>query len=392
VKLVRLVLLSLGHLITDVNQGAVVILIPVVKASFGLSIGAATALVTVSTVTSSVLQPLFGLLSDRFDLRWVIPGGILVAGLGMAFAGLAPSYPLVVLAVLLSGIGVAAFHPEASRWAGQAAGRRRATGMSYFSVGGNAGYALGVFAMAPLVVALGRGGMAWLLPPAAVVALLLAPAVAGFGRAPGHEEASLKGSLRAALSPVIGLLTAVVAVRSAVSIGFAALAPLYLHLGRGLPLTDAAWVTSAFLFAGALGTLLGGPLADRFGRRRQLLGSFVVQPVLGFVFVLVPGWPGYLALVLLGAAVVSSFAVTVVIAQEALPRHQGTASGIILGFAFGAGGISAGLLGALADAIGLQTSLLLLSALPVLGLGLIAALPETKKGERKGVPLQPVEL
>jgi FSR family fosmidomycin resistance protein-like MFS transporter len=381
-KLARLLALSAGHLVTDVNQGAIVILVPVVKASLGLSIGAATLLVTVSTVTSSLVQPVFGVLSDRFDLRWMIPGGVLVAGLGVAFAGLAPNYPLVLLAVLVSGLGVAAFHPESARWAGQAAaaGRKRATGMSYFSVGGNAGYALGVLVTAPLIVVAGsRAGAVWLLVPPIILAAVLLALVTRFRRAAGEVPAPVGTAVRAMLTRPMGLLVGIVALRSVLSVGTAALAPLYLHLVRGLSLPQAGTLTSLSLFAGAAGTLVGGPLADRLGRRTVILASMAISPPLALLFVLVPNWLGYTALVLMGAVIVSTFSVTVTMAQELMPAHQGTASGIMLGFAFGGGGIAVGLLGKLADVAGLTTTWHVLAGIPLVALVLAAGLPETRE-------------
>jgi FSR family fosmidomycin resistance protein-like MFS transporter len=200
----------------------------------------------------------------------------------------------------------------------------------------------------------------------------------GFGPARGHgEPIPIMSAVRAALTPSMGLLVAIIGVRSVISIGVSALAPLYLHLSRGLSLTTAAAVTGAYLLAGAFGTILGGPLADRFGRRRQILSSFALLAPLGLVFLLVPGLPGYVALILFGGALVSTFAITVTMAQELMPAHQGTATGITLGFAFGAGGIAAGLLGRLADVIGLQWALLLLVLLPLVAMPLVARLPET---------------
>jgi FSR family fosmidomycin resistance protein-like MFS transporter len=392
-KLSRLLGLSAGHLICDINQGAVVILVPVVKVSLGLSIGSAALLVSATTVMSSIIQPLFGVLSDRFDLRWMIPAGVALAGVGVAVAGLVPNYPLLLGAVLVSGLGVAAFHPEASRWAGSAAGPRRATGMSVFSVGGNAGFALGVFATAPLLVAAGREGTKWLAVLPLAYALLIIPMLIGFGPARGQGEAApIMSPVRAALTPTMGLLVAIIGVRSVISIGITALAPLYLNLSRGLSLTTAAAVTGGYLFAGACGTLLGGPLADRFGRRRQIQVSFAVLAPLGLVFLLVPGLPGYAALILFGGAIVSTFAITVTMAQELMPAHQGTATGITLGFAFGAGGIAAGLLGRLADVIGLQSALLLLVVLPLVALPLVARLPETGDRPPSARPREPLSV
>ena len=377
-RLGRLAGLSAGHLVADLNQGAVVILVPLVKVGLGLSIGAAALLVTVSTVTSSLVQPAFGVISDRFDVRWMIPLGVVLGAVGTAAAALAPTYPLVVVGVLVGGLGIAAFHPEASRWAGEASGPQRATGMSYFAVGGNLGYGLGILALAPVVVRSGRGGAALLLIPAAALGALLTAMIGRFGRSPSASRGQpVVATLAGALTPDLLLLLGVVSLRSGVSIGTAALVTLYLHLQRGLGLAEAATLASLYLIAGAAGTIFGGPLADRFGRRRQMLGSFLLQPPLFFGFLLFPGPAGYACLFLLGAVCVSTFSVTLAVGQELSPRQQGTAAGLIFGFAFGAGGLVAGGLGALADHIGLGSTLIVLAVLPALGIPLILALRET---------------
>src|SRR5919199_495444 len=165
--------LSAGHLFTDLNQGAVAALIPYLVDERGLSLAAAGTLVLAATVSSSVVQPLFGVFSDNRPLPVLMPLGVLLGGTGMALVGVAPSYPLIFLCVVLSGIGVAAFHPEAARFANYVSGSRRARGMSFFSVGGNAGVALGPVLATPLVVLLGIPGALLLVLPAFVMGLVL---------------------------------------------------------------------------------------------------------------------------------------------------------------------------------------------------------------------------
>ena len=165
--------LSAGHLFTDLNQGAVAALLPFLVSERGLTLAAAGALVLAATVSSSVVQPLFGIFSDKRPLPVLMPFGVLLGGMGMALVGVAPSYPLIFLCVVLSGIGVAAFHPEAARFANYVSGSRRARGMSFFSVGGNAGVALGPVLATPLVLLFGLPGALLLAMPAAVMAAVL---------------------------------------------------------------------------------------------------------------------------------------------------------------------------------------------------------------------------
>src|SRR5215510_3875436 len=157
--------LSAGHLAVDFASGAVPALLPFLKSEFDLSYTATAAMMLAALVSSSLVQPLFGIWSDRRGATWLLPGGVALAAAGVAAAAIAPAYGLVLVAVFLAGIGVAAYHPEGAKFAAFASGRHRATGMSYFNIGGNTGYALGPIVVTPLVVWLGlRGGTLAMLP------------------------------------------------------------------------------------------------------------------------------------------------------------------------------------------------------------------------------------
>ena len=162
--------LSAGHLFTDIAQGSIPALLPFLIARNHLSYAAASALVLAATISSSVIQPLFGHFSDRHSLPWLMPLGPGLGGLGVALVGIAPSYGLTFAAVVLSGVGVAAFHPEGSRFANYVSGARRASGMSLFSVGGNVGFALGPVVVTPLVLAFGLHGTLLVLIPTWIMA------------------------------------------------------------------------------------------------------------------------------------------------------------------------------------------------------------------------------
>src|SRR5207245_5179095 len=192
-----------------------------------ISIAAASALVLAATISSSVVQPLFGYLSDRVSLPWLMPLGPALGGLGVALVGFAPTYPLTFAAVLLSGIGVAAFHPEGSRFANYLSGSRRASGMSLFSVGGNVGFALGPVMVTPLLLAFGLHGTLFMAIPATLMALVLfheLPRLGTFRRAAAKrlERADVRDRWEAFVR-----LGAVVAVRSFVYFGLITFVPLY---------------------------------------------------------------------------------------------------------------------------------------------------------------------
>ncbi len=165
--------LSSGHLWTDVNQVAVPALLPVLIVEQKLSFVAAAALVLAATASSSIVQPVFGQYSDRHPSPWLIPTGVALAGIGIGLAGIAPNYALLFISIVLSGIGVAAFHPEGSRFANYVSGNRRASGMSYFALGGSLGFALGPVLLSFFVVTFGLKGTLWLLVSVAVMTLIV---------------------------------------------------------------------------------------------------------------------------------------------------------------------------------------------------------------------------
>jgi FSR family fosmidomycin resistance protein-like MFS transporter len=369
--------LSSGHLFTDLNQGAVAALLPFLISERGLSLAAAGALVFAATVSSSLVQPLFGIFSDRNPIPALMPLGVLLAGVGMALVGVAPSYPLIFASVVVSGIGVAAFHPEAARFANYVSGARRARGMSFFSVGGNAGFALGPIVATPLVLAFGLPGTLFLALPAALMAgVMFAESPRMLRLAP--EEAP-NGSQEVEALPEswgpFAVMIAVVAVRSFVYFGLVAFVASYYERVHGASAALGNVALTVMLAAGAVGTLFMGPLADRFGRKAVLAWSMLVLPPLVLAFTFVGPYPGMVMLALVGAATVGTFGVTVVMGQEYLPGRIGLAAGLTMGLSIGLGGIGAPLLGLLADAGGLKTTMLAIAALPVVGLVLALTLP-----------------
>ena len=369
--------LSSGHLFTDLNQGAVAALLPFLISERGLSLAAAGALVFAATVSSSLVQPLFGVFSDRAPIPALMPLGVLLAGVGMALAGVAPSYPLIFASVVVSGVGVAAFHPEAARFANYVSGARRARGMSFFSVGGNAGFALGPLVATPLVLAFGLPGTLFLALPAALMAGVMFAETPRMLRLAPEEASSGTREVDASQERwgPFAVMVAVVAVRSFVYFGLVAFVAAYYERVHGASAALGNVALTVMLAAGAVGTLLMGPLADRFGRKAVLAWSMVVLCPLVLAFTFVGPYAGMALLALVGAATVGTFGVTVVMGQEYLPGRIGLAAGVTMGLSIGLGGVGAPLLGLLADAGGLRTTMLAIAALPVLGLVLSLVLP-----------------
>ena len=372
--------LASGHLATDFANGALPALIPFYVDRFGLSYTLAAALMLASAISSSVIQPFFGLWSDRRGAIWLLPVGVAVAGIGIALAAAAPSYWLVVVFVLVSGLGVAAYHPEGSKFAAYTSGRRRASGMSLFSIGGNLGYALGPAIATPIVLALGlEGGLLLAVPCLAVAALLLASARYLASFAPTEDTATR--TIGEDQPGALVLLLGVIALRSVAWFGLVTFVPLWaVSLGHSNAYGNQ--LLTLMLLAGALGTLAAGPLADRVGRRPVLIGSIAATAPLTLVFIAVGGVVGAAALALVGACVVGTFGVTMVMSQEYLPQQIGMASGLSIGMSIGLGGVAAVALGALADTVDLRTSLYVCAAVPVLAVALAAFLPSPRAGRR----------
>jgi len=373
-------LLASGHLGTDFANGALPALLPFLVDRFDLSYTLAATLMLASAVSSSVIQPLFGLWSDRRGALWLLPAGVAVAGLGIALAADAPSYWLVLALVVVSGVGVAAYHPEGSKFAAYASGLRRASGMSAFSIGGNVGFALGPILATPVVLAFGlRGGLLLAVPCLVVAAALLAsvPFLRGFAPDETQRARPTGEDRRGALALLLG----VIGFRSLAWFGLVTFVPLW-EVSLGHSKAHGNRLLSLMLLVGGLGTIVAGPLADRFGRRPVLLASLLATGPLVLVFVLVGGVPGAIALALVGACVIGTFGVTMVMSQEYLPRHIGLASGLSIGLSIGLGGVAAVALGALADAVDLRMALYVCAASPVAALALALPLPSSRPGRR----------
>jgi FSR family fosmidomycin resistance protein-like MFS transporter len=367
--------LSSGHLATDLAQGSLPALLPYLVDKFGLTYTLAAALVLAATISSSLIQPAFGLWSDARGALWLLPAGVALAGVGMAAASIAPAYWVAVLCVLLAGVGVAAYHPEGSKFASYVSGSKRASGMSFFSVGGNVGFALGPLLAAAFISAFGLHGAVLLAVPGLVVAAALIT-VRGYLAefAPSRAEHAAAGHGQAAERRGLLLLLVVVGLRSVAHMGLFTFIPLW-EKSQGHSATYGTVILGGFLIAGAVGTLCGGPLADRFGRRPVLRWSFVLATPLILVYVLVGGSIGIAAVILAGAAVIGTFGVSLVMSQEYLPARVGMASGLSIGLAIGLGGVAALTLGAVADAVDLETALLCTALGPALALFVSMFLP-----------------
>ena len=364
-----------AHALADCCQGAVPALLPFLVAKHGWSYATASALILAGTLASSIIQPAFGVMADRRSLAWLMPFGVFAGALGVGLAAVAPSFPLAFAAVVLGGLGVAAFHPEGSRYANYLSGARRATGMSFFSLGGNAGFALGPALVTPAVVLFGLPGALLLTIPGALIALWIArelPRLRTF-----HPRAPEPGDPAAGRDdwPAFARLGIVIAARTFVFFGLLTFIPLYFVDVLDASKEAGNTALTVFLAGGAVGTLLGGPLADRLGRRAVMIGALALVGPLVLAFLEAPRGLATPLLFIVGAATIATFSVTVVMGQELLPNRIGVASGLTLGLAIGLGGLGAPLLGLLADAQGLHATLQLVALLPLAGVAAALTLP-----------------
>ena len=374
--------LALGHMVIDINQGSFPVILPFLKDALNLSYAATGLIVLAANITSSLIQPLFGYLADKTARRWLLPISVLLSAVGLGFLGLAPSYGAVLALVVITGFGVAAYHPEGYRTATAVAGDRKATGVSIFSTGGNIGIALGPPLLTVLLTTYGLPGSLGMLVPGLLVAALLTAVLPRLS-APAPTVARDRASAAGAQTMVgaMSLLILVVAIRSWTQLGFTTFMPFYwrdvLHGDPRLVGT----LLAVFLGAGAIGTLAAGPVADRVGVRRYVVSVFLLATPLavGFLFVR-SGALVFVLLALLGFVLVSTFTVSVVLGQAYLPRNPGMASGLIVGFAIGAGGIGASALGWVADHWGLTAALGISAVMPLAGFLVALFLPDPKTG------------
>ncbi|GII04973.1 MFS transporter [Planobispora takensis] len=368
-----IIMLSAGHACVDVYQGAVAALLPFLVAERAYTYAAASGIVLAASLLSSVAQPLFGALTDRWALPWLLPVSTLLAGLGMALSGLSGSYPLTLALAAVSGIGIAAYHPESARVA-RIASEGSHTAMGWFSLGGNLGFAAAPLLVAAVVAVGGLRLTPLLAVPALVGSLLYLPVL----RAPGGPARPAGGASPAGREDMVSFvrLSLAVTCRSVVFAGLSTFGALYVPARTGGGTAAGTAALSVLYLGGAAGTVLGGRLADRWDRVRVVRVSYLVSvaAVAGVVFV--PGPMIYLFTALACLGLYVPFSLQVTLAQDYLPARVGTAGGVTLGLAVSVGGLSVPLIGAVADATSLQAALTPLVAMPALSWLLLRTLRE----------------
>ena len=374
----KILLVSLGHLSCDINGGALPAILPFLRATYDLSYQATGGLMFAYACLSSMIQPLFGLLSDRFSKPWFIPLGVLLAGCGLAAIGWMPGYWGIFAAIGLSGVGAALFHPEGARFANAVSGQNKGTGMSLFSIGGNGGFVLGpllataclgafglpgttVFAVLAVMTA---GTLVWSIArmgatkkAGAAAGGKAAPAMSAEGETPGENN------WREFLKLTVSIVT-----RSITFVGFNTFIPLYWVSAFGQSTATGAIALTFFSVCGVISNFFGGMLADKFGYRSVIRVVFALMPPVVAGFSLSNNlYAAWALLPLLGFVLYAPFSAQVVLGQQYLAKNIGFASGITLGLATSLGGVVAPLLGWIADNYGMAVTFQSLAALSIVG-------------------------
>lgn len=374
--------ISICHLINDMMQSLLPAIYPQLQGRLGLSFGQIGLITLTYQITASILQPVVGLATDKKPMPKALPIGTLFSMAGLTVLSIANTYPLVLGSAVLLGMGSSIFHPESSRVARMASGGRHGLAQSVFQVGGNAGQALGPLAAALIIMRWGQSSLMFF-----AMLSLLSTAILwnvsrwykqhGVSRTRTAKRAAPFALPKAQVQLGVAILLALIFSKYIYLASLTAYYTFYLIHRFQLSVESAQLCLFAFLAAVAVGTVVGGPLGDRFGRKPVIWISILAP--LPFTLLLPHVnlfWTIPISIVI-GVLLASAFPAIVVFAQELMPGNVGMVSGLFFGFAFGAGGIGAAALGVLADRLGIVAVYEICSVLPIIGIAALF-LPKTR--------------
>jgi MFS transporter, FSR family, fosmidomycin resistance protein len=382
-----LFIIGLCHLLNDSIQSVIPAMFPILEKSMGLTFTQLGLIAFTLNMVSSVMQPVVGFYTDKHPMPYALPIGLTSSMLGVLGLAFAPSFITILLSVIFIGLGSAIFHPEGSRVAYMAAGNRRGLAQSIYQVGGNSGQALAPVITALILVPLGQFGAIWFTVVAAVaVGFLIYIAkwyttklsIMNADRKAKQQVVNKSKSLSKAIRNALIIIIFIIFARSWYGSAISNFYAFYAIEKYNLTIATSQLYIFTFLVMGAVGTFLGGPLADRFGKRNVILVSLLATVPFTLLLPFVGPTASLILLGFIGIILMSSFSVTVVYAQELVPGKIGTMSGLTVGLAFGMGAIGSVALGAIIDSLGLTTTMIGVALLPVLGI-LAFLLPSDRK-------------
>ena len=376
-------LLSGGHLVTDINQGALPAMLPFFIAAYDLSYAAAAGIVFAANMTSSIVQPLFGLAADRVSKPWLLLIGLMLAGMGLALTGIFQGYRWIMILAVVSGIGIAAYHPEAARLVNFAAGTRKGTAMSLFGVGGTMGFAIGPILIPTALLQWGLKGSLILMVPGTIMSLVMASHFSTFESLEVNRNRELSepdAKVYKENWSAFGLLTITVIGKSILFYALNTFIPIYWVNGLNQSKAAGAMALTIFAGSGIIGTLLGGSLADRMGQKKVIvLGCFGITLFLPMLILFRNVQLLTLLLIPIGLMISATYSPTIVLGQIYLPNRVGLSSGVTLGLAVAIGGGAAPIIGKIADIYGIWYSLASISFLPILITAVALSLTSSQK-------------
>jgi len=360
----RLWAIAGGHFWVDFYMNLLPAVVPFLAVERGMSLTSLGVVVTSLTLTSAVIQPYLGYLIDRRGQGWLLPLSLTWIAVGMSLAGILGSYWILVLVTSAAALGSAVYHPLGSILTTTVGYDRKGAALGNYSVMGNLGYSLAPLITVPLVEWLDLPGLAVFMVPGVIWALLLINQ--GVGKVSFNSSSGPKDNFWASLGPYwrdLVSLNVIVGLRAWVQTIVIVFVPL-LYIRQGHSKVEAGQLLTFFLIAGTIGTWLGGIIADRFSRKKILVLSFVLGAASFVLFFLTDGWLTWLALGLAGVILQGTFSLTVVMAQELIPRNAGMASGMMMGLSFGLGSLGGLITGIIGDRWGLEPAVK--SLLPLL--------------------------
>lgn len=371
-----LFIISASHLLNDSLQAVIPAMFPILEKSLDLSFTQLGLIAFTLNMIASVMQPIIGTYTDKHPKPYALPIGLTSSMIGMLALAFAPNFWTILLSVVFIAFGSATFHPEGARVAYLAAGNKRGLAQSIFQVGGNTGQALAPLITALVLVPLGQFGAIWFTLVAALAVVFLIYIARWYQSELIIESKQKKSTIPKKHSPQIAkaikyalfLLVLLVFARSWYQGAIGNFYAFYAIDTYGISISRAQIFIFTFLILGAIGTFIGGPLADKYGRKTIIFVSLIGPAPLAIALPYVSETTALIMLGFIGLLLMLSFSVTVVYAQELVPGKIGTMSGLMVGLGFGLGAIGAVVLGVLIDYIGLFPTMILTSFLPLIGL------------------------